>query len=774
MSAELEIPPRPYVPPSAAGAIGALVASALLLDRGWGAYMDGGAQPVELAVAVAAVAGASLAVTLIVRRSAAAPGVGPRRARALTWAAWCLAGIAAASISCALWMRAMDRSERALSHVSASALTFVTRGDPSVNTFGAASSAVAAAADGEPVGSVRLNLNEPVEGFSAIRCVGRLERLAADDWGRSRFMRGEVASVDAVKVLELREGADAGLIWRFRAGLLGVIDPAASPARALIAGVVCGRTTELSQTDASDDFSRTGLSHLVAVSGSHLALIAALLQGALVRMGAGRLPRSALLAAVMAAYVVFTGGAPSAVRSLLMVLATMASGSAGRRGHAVSGLSLTVIALVIRDPGVAYDLGFQLSAASVLFIALFGRYIAYLLCRLRLARGLAEALSMTLAAQWATLPLTVPVFGQASLISPLANLAVGPLMSLLLLLGLVLSPVCLAAPALVPLMALPVGAANASIWAAGLLAAVPYASLAIEAPPLALLAAYAAAAAFYLLWRDWSPRVLAIASLAVLLASGGWWARWRLFAPAELVVLDVGQADAILIRDGASAVLVDAGVDDAVVSALARNRVLHLDAVVITHWDRDHWGGLPDILDSIPVDRLVAAEGAAEGAPGEVRDAWNGEIDEMAHGDVLRAGAFSYRAVWPREPVEGSENGDSLCLATSYESGGRSMSALLTGDTELDQERVYAEEVGDVDILKVGHHGSKVSLDADLLKDLDPEVAVASAGEGNSYGHPSQECVEAVGAHGSVFRCTKDDGDVRLTPDRDGVRLESG
>ena len=101
-----------------------------------------------------------------------------------------------------------------------------------------------------------------------------------------------------------------------------------------------------------------------------------------------------------------------------------------------------------------------------------------------------------------------------------------------------------------------------------------------------------------------------------------------------------------------------------------------------------------------------------------------------------------------------------------YRSEGKSLTALLTGDAEKSEtaEVLRFGDVGDIDFLKVGHHGSKVSLDAEGAEALDPEVSVASAGENNRYGHPSPECEGILKEAGSVFFCTKDVGDVTVRP----------
>ena len=190
--------------------------------------------------------------------------------------------------------------------------------------------------------------------------------------------------------------------------------------------------------------------------------------------------------------------------------------------------------------------------------------------------------------------------------------------------------------------------------------------------------------------------------------------------------------------------LVDCGLDDRVVSALVRNNVHHIDAVFVTHWDEDHWGGLPDVLDRFSVGTIAVAADALDGAPTEVLNRPGVTYRQVARGDTVDIGAFRARVMWPFDTVDGEGNEDSLVLLLSYAQEGKSLRVLLTGDAELDQEREFVQEVGDIDVLKLGHHGSKVSVDTDLLGTLKPEFSIASAGEGNRYGHPSDACIDAV------------------------------
>ena len=244
-------------------------------------------------------------------------------------------------------------------------------------------------------------------------------------------------------------------------------------------------------------------------------------------------------------------------------------------------------------------------------------------------------------------------------------------------------------------------------------------------------------------------------------------------------MLDVGQGDAILVADGSTAVLVDTGPDEKVSQALARQGIIHLDAIVLTHLHDDHVGGVDDLVGRVGCNRVLVAGGVTNQIPEDlsasITKLSGHAAEEISYGDTIRAGSFSLRVVSPTEPVDGSENADSLELALTYEHNGNGLSALLTGDAERDETGACLArgDVGDIDFLKVGHHGSELSLTSEEAAALDPEVSVASAGEGNKYGHPREECVDALEGADSVFLCTKDVGTVTVRPGARGPVVSS-
>lgn len=753
------MPPRPLMPWTMALCAGLCVSCSLVLNLVADLLLGEWAAPVMLLMAIPVAA----AACIVLARSCM---------RLVRWRRWLYAaalGLVAGAVVSAGWAIGAVRASRALDNRAASSLEFVVHGDPSIND-GAYSYACDAYAGEKRLGQVRLSCDRELGVGSHVRAIGRISRFENDAYGRSRVLRGEVRKVKAVRIVSVDEGSPGPLL-RLRNGLLASIAPATDPARSLIAGVVCGRSAELRAQPAGDWFSVTGTAHLIAVSGSHLAIVGFVIESALQKTRLSRGLQRGLLVLALAAYAVFTGASPSAVRACCMVAATLVANGAGRRRHGLSALFVTMAIFVLLRPTVLFEMGFQLSCASVFAILCFCPYATYALVELGVPSGVASILSVTLCSQLATLPVTIPTFGTFSLIAPLANAVIGPVISVLLASSVVLVP-C----SLVPLLSrvalvVPMIVARCALFFEQLFAAVPGASVTVPPDTVWVYVVPFALAVLLVWWPRPRARPMAAGLACLVLLAAIPYVYWDRFASPSVTVLDVGQADAILIRQGGAVALVDCGLDERVVSALVRNNVHHIDAVFVTHWDEDHWGGLPAVLEQFSVGTIAVAADALEDAPAEVLSRPGVEYRQVRRGDTVDIGSFCARVMWPFESVDGEGNEDSLVLLLSYVQGGQSLRMLLTGDAELDQEREFVQKVGDIDVLKLGHHGSKVSVDLDLLEALKPELSIASAGEGNRYGHPSDACIDAVKEAGGAFACTIEQGDITVTPTAKGFAM---
>ena len=753
------MPPRPLMPWTMALCAGMCVSCVMVLNVAADALLG------EQTSAVGPLLVILLAATLLVVLARFCARLSP-------WKRWLYAaaiGLMAGAVVSAWWTAGALSASKALDGRAASSLEFVVQGDPSINdeTY---SYTCEARADGKRLAEVRLSCDRELGSGSHVRVIGRVSRFENDSYGRSRVLRGEVRKVKAVRIISIDNGSP-GLLLRLRSALLAALAPSTDPARALIAGIACGRSSELRAQPAGDWFSVTGTAHLVAVSGSHLAIVGFVIESALQKTRCSRGLQRMLLAVTLVAYAAFTGASPSAVRACCMVFATLVANGAGRRRHGVSALFVTMSFFVLLRPTVLFEMGFQLSCASVFAILCFCPYATFALGELGVPSGVASILSATLCSQLATLPITIPAFGTLSIIAPLANAVIGPVVSVLLAVSLVLVPCSLVVPLQNWSLAVPMIAARCALFFEQLLAAVPGASVSVSPDSMWIYLMPCALLALLVWWPRPRARPMLAGLACFVLLAGVPYVYWDRCAPASVTVLDVGQADAILVRQGGTVALVDCGLDERVVSALVRNNVHHIDAVFVTHWDEDHWGGLPAVLEQFSVGTIAVAADALKDAPDEVLDRPDVLYRQVSRGDTVDIGAFHACVMWPFESVDGEGNEDSLVLLLSYAQEGKQLRMLLTGDAELDQEREFAQDVGDIDVLKLGHHGSKVSVDTDLLETLKPELSIASAGEGNRYGHPSDACIDAVGEAGGAFACTIEHGDITVTPTAKGFAM---
>lgn len=700
------------------------------------------------------------------------------------------AGVAVTACACVLQTRALRALES--SAVSAWQLTIASDGTPS--DYGWHYQVRVTTSAGLAT-SVSLSTKESFERGQVVRCVGRFRPLSDDEYGRSAWLRGMVGSVRVVHVMGTQPPQGFGCLpLALRAQMLDTIGPQSSDVRALLAGVVCGYRRGLDECGLTEAFSACGIAHLIAVSGTHLAVVGLLVARLLSCLQLRLSGRLALLVIITGGFVIMCGAPPSAVRAWLMSVSAAGAQMVGRRAHGISAVSVVALVMVLIDPYLCGNLGFALSVVSVVSLCLCARYASYALTTLlrppalprwvprRLRRRIyalcdegCGLLAATLVCQLATMPLAVESFGTLSLVAPLTNVMLSPLLSVVLAVGLVVLGLQGVPPLCQGVLAAYDYAAAPLVHAVRHVARWPFASVALTVDPSLLAAVIlAGAAALLVWWPNVSRKPLMRVVMCLVVAVSLWAVRWRYFAPARIVVFDVGQGDAILVQDGAQAILVDTGPPGVVAAALARNHVMHLDAVVITHLHDDHMGGLADVAQAVPCERVIVAEGVTpqmdEGLVTTSEEMTGSVPYEMSYGDRMVVGSYTLRMVWPRVPVLGTTNPDSIELLVHYVWGGRTLTALLTGDAEeLETGACVATgDVGRIDLLKVGHHGSEVSLDAVTARVLSPCVAVASAGEGNSYGHPRHECIEVLESVGARFLCTKDVGDVEVRPGRAG------
>ncbi|HEX6688595.1 MAG TPA: ComEC/Rec2 family competence protein [Solirubrobacterales bacterium] len=580
---------------------------------------------------------------------------------------------------------------------------------------------------------------------------------------------------------------------------------------ALARGFVLGEDDEV-DSSTREDFRRSGLSHLLAVSGQNVALLALLAMPLLAALGMPLRTRLVWVLGLIAFYVPLAGAGPSIQRAGIMGALSLLATLAGRPASRLYALLIAAVVLLALEPGIAADAGWQLSFAAVLGILLLaGSIRAGIVARIGShgwRRPLAEAAAMTIAAGVATAPLIAFRFEAVSTMTLIANLLALPAVAPAMWLGM-LSAVAGQAPG-VPVEAL--NALNAPLLAyiaqvAAWCGRPSWAYLHVRLGSGGLIATYVAIAATIALIARLNrlrriaalrrrpdsavdrpqdghtvrlaARRLGIAALllAAVASALGWpsgngaGATDTPPAGLRISVLDVGQGDAILLQPRrAPAVLVDGGPPgDGLVAKLRAAGVRQLGAAIVTHDQADHAGGVHELLGAMPVGQilygvlgrqLLAAASAAR-VPAR----------RIAEGTALRSGVLRLDVLWPpAELLTGSHRGeDPNRLALVMRARWRRFSMLLTADAEAETTPI---DPGPIDVLKVAHHGSDDAGLDDLLDRTRPRLAVISAGAGNPFGHPTAATLATLDAHGVPVMRTDRDGTIAIDVGPDSLHVD--
>ena len=559
---------------------------------------------------------------------------------------------------------------------------------------------------------------------------------------------------------------------------------------ALADALLLGRREGLDR-EVKDTFARSGLVHLLAISGTHVALLAA----ALVLLGKVlRLPRRPVAWATIvltALYLAVIGAPPSAVRAGIMVSLALVGTLLQRPAARLPIVAAAALPVLAADPLAALDAGLQLSFAGVLGILLLRgaamRRLPERWLRVAPVRLTAESLVVSMAAFVATAPITAFHFGQVAPVSILANLPAIPLTSLSLV-GISLA--ALVEPVLPPVGRMFADGAGVALdllgWVAGRAAEVPLGHAAVS-PPAAWLCAGVALVFVVALDAAVKLRPHVRWGVAVGAACAAFLALPVLGAPRasglEIHFIDVGQGDAVALRTPVGRwLLIDAGPrvkrhdagERRVLPFLRHQGVRRLEALILTHPDADHIGGAASVLRGMEVGHLVEP-GLAVGKPIyletlRVAEERGTRWTAARSGRTLRVDGVTLELLWPDESeLDAAVEANEISAVVRLRYGG--FTALFTGDVSAPVEERLAARHGDslrAQLLKAGHHGSRTSTSAALLDVVRPELVVVSAGRGNRYGHPAPEVLRRLAGRQIPVARTDRDGTVSVLVTGDG------
>ncbi len=564
---------------------------------------------------------------------------------------------------------------------------------------------------------------------------------------------------------------------------------------ALIKALLLGERGEI-DPELNQAFSRCGVIHALAISGLHVGYIAIIF---FVLFGLLRLNITGKIIAVLISifcYDLIIGFEPPIVRASLMLGIFLLGRMLQRDCDALNVISMAAIIILLVRPTDLFQASFQLSfAATLAIVFLYQRLKKFFdkipvfvkLTRTRIGDYLGSLLLVSMAAQLGTLPITAYYFGRVSVIGFLLNLLVIPMVGMVIALGL--------ASLFAALFSMPLAQlyANANMLFLEKLIQIvdgagkwKFSAIEIGAISLVFIAIY-----YGLVWsvsnfgRPIYRKALVYVSLTCVLLLV-WQPILRQKDWLEVIYFDIGQGDAALIRfPNGKGLLIDGGPkqedfdsgEAVIIPYLKRQRINRLEAVIVSHADNDHIGGIPSVLRNVRVNRIFDNGLLSQSA---ICSTYQTIIDRAGiERQVARAGQSLFgsnsAAVYFLHPCERwvnlwSQDINNCSIVTKVAYGHRSF--LFTGDIGHEAERVLLHygQLLKADVLKVAHHGSRTSSSLAWLRLVQPEFAVISVGKNNKFKFPAPSVLRRFEQFGVKTIRTDFNGAVVFRTD--GVRLE--
>ena len=607
--------------------------------------------------------------------------------------------------------------------------------------------------------------------------------LAALIW----FLSWALAPKDAQSQIKLNY-PEVSFISYLRERFLLSLNGVNSDSSGLVAGLTIGERSLLSET-VELEMKTLSLTHLVAVSGANLAIIVGAIYFLCAGLGLPRNVRYLTALIAMSGYVLLVGPESSVIRAATMALFVMVGLWLGRGYSALNSLSLAIVVLLMIDPGLATDIGFALSAFATAGLLIMAAPMFEWL-RQHMPDVVAMGIAASASAQLFTTPVLLILQPSIPLYSVLANLIVEPVVAPITILGIL--------SVLVSAVNIPLAGgvsylasimANWIVIVAQELSSWPAARLHFVKGVFGILLVALVVVLLALSFGIFSSaaKQLRITAALVCVLAVSWSAtdqiRHTNFASdSALLACDVGQGDALLLRDSGQVVLVDVGRDDELIDKCLRSAgVDRIDLLVLTHFDADHVAGIKGAMrnrevglalvsgfeDDRPLVSIVHQELAAAGVAIEIgRTGLAGNL-----------GRFSWKILQPTSKA--SESSDSNDASLIFAAWDDAFAVLALGDLgESGQRRLMRNAMHDLALLrsrnlivKVAHHGS-ADQSSELYEYLSPIAAIFSVGK-NDYGHPAPSALAMLQRTGAAVLRTDQLGPIALDLEVD-LAIRSG
>ena len=614
--------------------------------------------------------------------------------------------------------------------------------------------------------SIHYKLRVPIRVMTSKQSVTTLlpgQRFSA----QGRIVASKEARVAALVVLkddieiQTRPSRWASALGAIRLGLRSLSGD--GNAGALIPGMVLGDTSKQS-VEFKNSMRRSGLTHLVAVSGANFALVSAFVLWMMQFLFARMKFRLSATAISLIAFIALVRPSPSVLRAAAMAAVLLVAQGTKKGRDSLPALGFAMAAVVVVDPWQARDAGFALSVLATAGLLLFAPVLIEKLS-IHLPGKLAQALAPPIAATVFCSPIIVALSGYLAPMSVIANLLAAPFVAPITIVGFIaalFSPFApLISTVLIWFIRFPAGAiALIAHWASS------FPVLTLQSGKIGFLIIASFTLGSWLL-KKWFKHIIVFT--LVILISITWLQRWP-GGDWQVANCDIGQGDSMVINLGNhQGIVIDVGPD-----AVAEDRCLkalgirEIPLLILSHFHADHVAGLTGAIKNRAVGQVwVSVNSAPLIESAKAQAALKGvEMIKAVRGMSARVGPLTIRVLWPtlsatsfeEMPGDGSQiNNSSIAILITSDA----FSLFAGGDLEPPVQEILVKDVGPVDIYKVCHHGSRYQ-DLAFMSALHPRISIISVGAGNTYGHPAVQTLEALARLGSEVLRTDIDGAIAV------------
>lgn len=626
---------------------------------------------------------------------------------------------------------------------------------------------------------------------------------------------GLLYCADIVDVIEIKGGSSyLSSVYRLSESVKNIYAKAYSSQNAgIMQSIVLGDRSGLDD-DVKRLYQKNGISHILAISALHVSFVGMCIYDFLKRK-TGRIVSACVSTLLILSYLCMTGYSASASRAVIMILVYMLADVLGRTSDGANTLGIASVILLWINPYNIINFAFWLSflaMAGIIFVKPLlsddktiliyikrpdKKHITFMqMIVFRLADSIITGLSITIA----TLPVVLIISGQVPVISLLLNIIVIPLMSVIMVSGIFTG---IAGMFSIGAACFFAGAGGYILdfynMLCGISSHFKYAVIVTGTPENSRIVLYFVVLMVCVLAHVLLKNKRADTICLVLLIVAMTGLRYNINADMKAAMLDVGQGDSIAVhtKEGLN-VLFDGGSTTkknvgryTIYSYLKHCGVRKLDYVFVSHPDKDHINGIYELIEMcdntfeigavvLPEIKKTASDGAGDtsGLSDVEKNLENAGIKVVyaSAGDCIKSGDFEVLCVHPCKGYNYESTNDySAVYLVKY----GDFSMLMTGDAEEKAEKCMVQDsmtgnikLSSVNVLKVGHHGSKGASSQDFLEYVKPETALISCGTGNSYGHPHKETLQRLSVTGADVHRTDEAGEIIVRVRRGSYRIE--